>query len=194
MKYKKFIPYIIIALLVGALAVTQCSKQKIKQEISIPDSTTFFKTQLAVIQAQGEEQNKKWISDSLEMKARENRFKQVATKATRERDQARARIQYLYDSIPEVKEFVHLDSVSDKIHTDRIGELEFDQAKIIAAFNERLSVKDEQIKLSGELNNHYVDVNQYLKKQVKKERRRKTIWKSVAGILAVGILYQAVNK
>jgi len=194
-KYFKFIPYAIIVALLIALSVTQCSKQKLKDQVTAPpDSTNYFNGKLASIQADGEALKQKWVKDSLEIKASEIKYKRVASKATKERDQARAKIQYLYDSIPEVKEFVQLDSVSDKINLDRIGELEFDQAKIISEFNERLSNKDDQIKLCGELTDHYVDVNQYLKKQVKKERRRKTIWKIAAGAFAAGLLYQSVNK
>lgn len=195
-KYIKLVPYIIIVGLIIALSVTTCSKQKLvidNHESELKANINQKENELVAIQNRGEAKKFQWHKDSLEMKASENRFKQVAKKATKERDKARAKIQYLYDSIPEVKEFVDADSVSDQINLDRIREIGLEKISIVKSFDSMLSNKDEQLKVCGDLRLHVEQLNFQLKKDVRKERRRKTVWKVAASVLAVGILYQSIN-
>lgn len=191
MKYFKFIHWVIIIVLLSVMSISKCSRDN---HIEKPfDSTIVYKSKLEAIQKQGEKEKEQWGKDSLELVSRADRFKIVASKATKERDIVRAKIQEIVNTVPEVREFVRVDSVADQIARDRIGELEFDQAKIIAAFNERLSIKTEELKLSYNLNGYLQSENDRLNKDVKRERLRKTFWQVVAGIAVTGLAFSSLN-
>lgn len=192
MKYIKLLPWAIIAILLSVMSISKCSRNN--QETVKPfDSTLVYKSKLEAIQKQGESKRNQWIKDSLDITARADRFKIVASKATKERDIARAKIQEIVNTVPEVREFVRVDSVADQIARDRIGELEFDQAKIISAFNERLSTKDKELKLSYNLNEYLQSENDRLWSDFKKQKNWSTFWKWVAAVLGVAVVAQSLD-
>ncbi len=190
---KKFIPYGIILVLIVMLSVSQCQKQTIKQTVSTPDSTGFFKKELKAIQAQGKAKLQKLEKDLLEIKATAKAHKQAADKATKERDVARRKIQEIVNTVPEVKEFVDLDSVSDKLATDRIKQLEIEHLTITDDFKAVLHSRDEELKVSHEYADHLQVVIKDLTHEVKKQRRIKTLWKIVSGVLVAVVIYEAVQ-
>ena len=183
----------VIFCLVIALSVRECQHQNLKQQINLPDSTNYFKGKLTAKERDSEAQKLKWHSDSLEMKASEIKYKRDAAKATKERDQARQKIQQIVNTIPEVKEFVELDSVSDKVNTDRIAELEIEKIKVTTDLNAIILTLEDQKVILHELVSHLTATNLILSKQVRKERRLKTVWKIVSGVLVAVVIYEAVQ-
>ncbi len=189
----KALPYLIIVGLVIALSVTQCQKQTIKQTVSTPDSTTFYKGKIATIQAQGAAEIQKLHSDLLEIKATATVYKKAADKATKERDVARKQIQQLVNASPELKQFIIVDSISDKINRERIEALGLENVKITDDFLQIVHLKDEELKVNREYTNHLEVVVKDLTHEVKKQIRLKTVWKIVSSVLVAVLFYEVVT-
>ncbi len=192
-KIKTYIIAGLVLFLIVFFSVRSCQKQEIKQEVKTVDSTGFFKKQLATIQAQSEAKEKKWHEDSLKIKASEKRYERVAVKAQKERDVALEKIRDVADSMPEVKDFIEKDSVSDKIKTDRIREQEIEKVQITEDCRARLDAKDDEIKLTNDFKDYFKNQNVELRKDVKKQIRLKTVWKIVSGVLVAVIVYEVVT-
>lgn len=178
----------LVTFIVIFFSIRGCNRQEEKLESRTIDSTSIYKGRLAEIQAQGEARIKKWKSDSLEMKASAMVYKQAATKATKERDIARRNIQIIVDTIPEVKEFVRVDSLSDKLNRERIDALGLENVKITNDFLQIVHSRDEELKVSHEYTAHLQVVIVELKADLKRQIRRKFLWKAIAIVISGGLV------
>ncbi len=178
----------LITFIIIFFSIRSCNKQEENFESKTIDSTSIYKGRLAEIQAQGEARIKKWKSDSLEMKASAMVYKQAATKAAKERDIARRNIQIVVDTIPEVKEFVRVDSLSDKLNRERIDALGLENVKITNDFLQIVHSRDEELKVSHEYTDHLQVVIVELKADLKREHRRKFFWKATAIVISGGLV------
>lgn len=195
-KVKSYIIFGLITALVIILSVHRCSKQE--AELSgitgqLESKINAKEKELVSLRNDGEEKRIQWHKDSLEIIARSERFKQVATKATKERDIARAKIQEIVNTVPAVKEFVEKDSLSDQINIDRIRELGIENVSIQTSYESRLSKKDEQLKVMQGIIHDLEETNAILSKQVRKERNKKTFYKIVSGIAIGGLIFASFN-
>src|SRR6478752_2914772 len=107
--YFKFIPYAIIAILIGALAITKCSKQKLKDEVKAPfDSTAIFKSKLEAIQKQGEAIKTKLHTDSLKTSIALQALKIENKNLRKKIKELRPDIVRIADTIPILDTFIGL--------------------------------------------------------------------------------------
>ena len=191
--FVKWLPRIIIIVLIVIVSVQSCHKQTIKQSINIPDSTAYYKGKLLAKERESDRLKEKWSIDSLEMKSSEIEYKQLAAKNAKERDKARQNIQNIVNTVPEVKKFVEVDSLSDKATTDRVKELELEKVQMTTSFFDMLHAKDEELQVSKELIQHQGVVIVELNDEVKKQRRGKTTWKIITGLVGAVLLYEVVT-
>jgi len=194
--FLKLIPYIIIIGLVIALSITQCSKQSIKEDNSeqiLKDKINEKERELVAIRNDGEEKRQRWIKDSLQMEARATASKVAETKARKEADKALNKIADIVQTNPDVKDFVHKDSIADKAATDEKKALELDKVTMNEAFRDILHSKDEQLKVKGEIIIHLEDVIVEKDKTIRKERGLKTFWKVTTGIVAAVLLFEIIK-
>lgn len=197
-KYAKAIPYIIIVGLIIALCVTQCSKQKVKldnHESELRQAIQVEKKRVIDLANREQTLIQKLNTDSVKSSRVVVALK-IENKALRlEVKKAKTiRVVEIINENPELDKFIDLqDSLIANLDAT-VDTLELQKVRQWKSFSEILSVNDQKFAASQEINTHYVDLNESLYKSVRKERRRKTVWKIAAGILATGILYQSIQK
>ena len=193
MKYAKLIPWFLIFPLIIALCVVTCQKQKIKYEVKTVDSTNYFKGKLNESLARGEVQRKDWQNDSLKMSERVERLNKTVSVVTKQRDEARKLVQEKINADPELKQFVHLDDSVDRLNLALIDTLTQDKREIIKSFSGMISTLEEQKQIMRETIDHLTALNKGLSKDLRRERRIKTVWKIVSGVLVAVVIYEAVQ-
>lgn len=192
----KAIPYIIIVLLIAALSITQCSKQKFKavnHDSELIAAIGTEKKRIIDLENRGQQLIQKLKSDSLKNSASLRVLKRENKALRKEIVISRTNIQYVIDSIPAVDHFVDLTDSLDVIQEATIDSLENQGARQWTAFNSILSVEQEKFKASSELVKHFEEVNKDLEKRVKRERAKKTVWKIAAGLIGGALLYSSVS-
>jgi len=194
--FVKYLPYLVIIGLVIALSVTQCSKQEIKtesHEAEYQAKINAKEAELVTIQNREEELKKKLYTDSLKNSASLQSLKRENKALRKEIVTARANIQNVIDSIPEVDHFVDLTDSLDLIQEATIDTLQNQGARQWTAFNSVLSLEKEKNAVHKEINLHLESINSDLRKSVRKERNKKTFWKVATGIAVTGLIFNSLN-
>lgn len=190
-KYFKFIPWVIIIVLLSVMSIYKCSRDT---HVEKPfDSTSIFKARLAESIAREDEQKKEWKNDSIKMETRVQRLNKTVSVITKQRDHARKIAQIFIDSIPEVKQFVALDDSVDRINLAIIDTLKQDKREMGIDFRNMVLTKENQKKILHELVLHLEATNIELGKKVKRERLKKTFWQVAAGIAVTGLVFSSFN-
>ncbi len=196
-KLLKLIPYVIIIGLVIALSVTQCSKQKVvldNHEAELKEAINNEKAR--VIDLQNREQNLKHQlkQDSIKNKSSEISYKREIKALKFTVSELRKPVQQLIDSVPQLDAFVDAQDSVIHFQEGRIDTLTAQYYLRNLKLQGVITLTESKFEASQQINTHYQQLNESLYKQVRKERRKKTIWKIVAGTLAAGIIYQSVTQ
>lgn len=195
-RVKSYILPAIIVILIIALSVTTCQKQKFKQIEHTSEyqrAISIEKARVVVLSNQAErlkadlyEQREK---DSLSQIAsnKEIRYWRGKAKATR------VIVETVIADNPQLEEFVsNQDSLiaTMDVFIDTLQDQKNNQWH---DFNKLMAITDQKFKASQEINSHLETLNKDLSKRVRKERNKKTFFKIAAGLLAGAVLYQAIE-
>ena len=193
---KSYILPAIIVVLIIALSVTQCQKQKFKQIDHTSEyqrAISIEKAMVVVLSNQAErlmeelyEQHEK---DSVSVIAYNKEISYWRGKAK----STRVIVKTVIAENPQLEEFVsNQDSLIETmdVFIDTLQDQKADQWQ---NFNRLLAVTDQKFQASQEINTNLEALNKDLNKRVKRERAKKSAWKIVAGTLAAGIIYQSIN-
>jgi len=190
---KSAIILVLVTFLIIFFSVKSCQKSAEKVEVETFDSTIIIKQKLALIQAQGEKQLKQIKQDSLKTSIALQALKIENKNLRKKLADMRPDITRIADSIPVIEEWVSLSDSLDVVQEAELDTMRAEKIRTWKSFTSILENKDDQIKLYGNINTNITDINRYLSKQVRKERRRKTFWKVTTAISATAILYLAIH-
>lgn len=197
MKYLKFIPYAIIVILIIALCVSTCSKQEIKHDNSEQVYREFInqkEKELVVIQNREQELKEKLHTDSIKNKVSEIAFKREIKLLKFTVSELRKPVQQLIDSVPQLDAFVDAQDSLIHFQEGRIDTLTAQYYLRNIKMNGVITLTEAKFKASQEIRYNVEQLNFQLKKDVRKERRRKTAWKIATGILGALIIYESVSQ
>lgn len=197
---KKAIKYIVIVAALGILAsagISTCTRKvELKEagnEAVLKSEINRNKAELVVLQNREQTLKERVKQDSVKAIASQNAFKREISKLKIKLAQARQPVQVLIDSVPALDLFVDLQDSTIKLQGDRIDTLELQKLKLFKAFNNLILLSDEKYKIQLDLNKHHQNYVAQLKKQVKRERNKKTFWKITAMVLTGGVVYVSVK-
>ncbi len=189
----KLLPWFIIAPLVIALCVTQCNRQAEKVEVRTFDSTAIFKSKLEAIQKQGAKQLTAARKDSIQA-IKVIAGLQIENKILRQKLRpVRVEVEKIADTVAIVKRYLGIVDSLDRNQNEQIDSLTAQRNRIWGSLNQIVLNRNEQIQVLTELSDHQSVVNKDLRRQVRKERRRKTFFKITTGIAATLVLYLAIQ-
>jgi len=183
----------LITFFVVYFSVNSCNRQAEKIESKTFDSTSIFKTKLEALQKQGETQAERLKSDSLKTSIALNALKRENKTLKKKLADMRPDITRIADSIPILDTFMGLTDSLDLVQEATIDTLENEKARIWKTMNGLVFNCKEQVQLLNELADHKEAVNNDLRKQVKRERRKKTMFKVISGFLVGVVVYLAVE-
>jgi hypothetical protein len=178
------------------LSVSNCQKQTIKQnnqEQHLKFLIEAEKKRVVTLKNEGEALKQKLYKDSVKQKsvviALESKIKVLTKEVKRSREIAQPEI----DSSPTLTKFaIDVDSL-DIAQIATIDTLSAQNARNWRSFNNILSVQEEKYKVQVELNEHYQDLNKQVSKQLKRESRKKTVWKIATGIIGTVLLFEVIK-